>query len=165
MHCKTLLTFLVTLALSTAAWAQTKISGTMQCDKPDPVYTLTRETGRSDHAFTISKSKCTWPKATEIAGTQATASEITSFSDIRENRGWLRGVNMVTMASGDKAFSSSQGSATVKEGTIQSAEGTWNYNGGTGKLRGIRGKGTYKIKAAPDGTRTIEVEGEYQLPK
>ena len=164
MYCRTILTFLVTLTLSTAAWAQTKISGTMQCDKPDPVYTLTVG-DRPDHAFTISKSKCTWPKATEIAGTQATASEITSFAEIRGNRGSLRGANVMTMASGDKVFTSSLGSVTVKEGTIQSAEGTWSYTGGTGKLKGLKGKGTYKSKVAPDGARTIEVEGEYQLPK
>ena len=164
MHCKTLLTFLVTLTLSTTAWGQTKISGTMQCDKSDPVYTLPAG-DRPDHAFSISKAKCTWPKATEIAGTQATASEITSFAEIRGNRGSLRGSNVMTMASGDKVFTSAQGSATVKEGTIQSAEGTWSYTGGTGKLKGIKGKGTYKSKSAPDGTRTIEVEGEYQLPK
>ncbi len=164
MCCKTILTFLATLALSTAAWAQTKVSGTMQCDKPDPAYTLPVG-DRPDHAFTIYKSKCTWPKPGEIAGTQATASEITSFADVRGNRGSLRSFNVVTMASGDKAFSSSQGSVTVKEGTIQSAEGTWSYTGGTGKLKGLKGKGTYKLKVAPDGTRTIETEGEYQLPK
>jgi hypothetical protein len=164
MYCKTLLTFLMTLTLSTTAWGQTKVSGTIQCDKSDPAYTLPVG-DRPDHAFAISKSKCTWPKASEIAGTQATASEITSFAEIRGNRASLRGSNVMTMASGDKVFTSAQGSATVKEGTIQSAEGTWNYTGGTGKLKGIKGKGTYKSKPAPDGTRTIEVEGEYQLPK
>jgi len=164
MHCKTLLTFLMTLTLSTTAWGQTKISGTMQCDKSDPVYTLPAG-DRPDHAFTISKAKCTNPKSTEIAGTQATASEITTFAEVRGNRGSLRGFAVVTMASGDKTFTSSQGSATMKEGAIQSAEGTWSYTGGTGKLKGIKGKGTYKAKVAPDGTRTIETEGEYQLPK
>jgi hypothetical protein len=164
MYCKTLLTFLMTLTLSTTAWGQTKISGTMQCDKSDPVYTLPAG-DRPDHVFTISKAKCTWPKPTEVAGTQASASENTSFAEIRGNRGTLRGSGVVTMASGDKTFTSSQGSATMKEGAIQSAEGTWSYTGGTGKLKGIKGKGTYKTKVAPDGTRTIEVEGEYQLPK
>jgi hypothetical protein len=164
MHCKTLLTFLVTLTLSTTAWGQTKISGTMQCDKPDPVYTLPVG-DRPDHAFTIFKAKCTSPKSAEIAGTQATASEITTFAEIRGNRGSLRGSSVVTMASGDKTFTSSQGTATLKEGVIQTAEGTWSYTGGTGKLKGIKGKGTYKTKGAPDGTRTVETEGEYQLPK
>jgi hypothetical protein len=38
-------------------------------------------------------------------------------------------------------------------------------HGGTGKLKGIKGKGTYKAKMASDGSATGEVEGEYELPK
>ena len=53
----------------------------------------------------------------------------------------------------------------LKGGTIKSADGTWSFTGGTGKLKGIKGKGTYKGTGAPDGTVTYEVEGEYELPK
>ena len=105
-------------------------------------------------------------KRTEVAGTQSTATEITTFAEIRGSRGSLRGFSVVTMASGDKTFTSSQGSATMKEGAIQSAEGTWSYTGGTGKLKGIKGKGTGKlVSAAADGSSTFELEGEYELPK
>jgi hypothetical protein len=52
----------------------------------------------------------------------------------------------------------------VKEGVIESAEGTWSFVGGTGKLEGIKGKGTYKGKGGPEGI-TYEIEGEYELPK
>jgi hypothetical protein len=47
----------------------------------------------------------------------------------------------------------------------ESAEGTWSFVGGTGKLKGLKGKGTYKGKYAADGTSTYEIEGEYELPK
>ncbi|MEK7407732.1 MAG: hypothetical protein AAB225_21865 [Acidobacteriota bacterium] len=164
MYLKTMLTLLMALALCTAGWAQTKISGTMQCGKPDPVYTIPVG-DRPDHVFTISKATCTWSKPAEIAGTQATTSELSSFLEISGGRGRMRGAGVMTAASGDKLFSSSQGSATVKEGALQTAEGTWTYTGGTGKLRGVKGKGTFKAKATPDGGRTVEVEGEYQLPK
>ncbi len=164
MYLKTMLTLLMTLALCTAGWAQTKISGTMQCAKADPVYTIPVG-DRPDHVFTMSKATCTWPKPTEIAGTQPTTSEITTFAEIIGNRARTRGSAVVTMATGDKAFSSAQGTGTVRDGAIHSAESTWAYTGGTGKLKGIKGKGTAKLKLAPDGARTIEVEGEYQLPK
>jgi len=36
------------------------------------------------------------------------------------------------------------------------------FHGWNGKLKGIKGKGTYKLGAAPG---TIEFEGEYELPK
>jgi hypothetical protein len=68
------------------------------------------------------------------------------------------------MANGDRYFTVTQGTGAMKEGVAQTAEGTWSYTGGTGKLKGLKGKGTFKGKAAPDGTFTIEVEGEYQLP-
>ena len=58
-----------------------------------------------------------------------------------------------------------QGSETMKSEMNESAEGTWSFTGGTGKLKGIKGKGAYKGKGAPDGSATYEVEGEYELPK
>ncbi len=44
-------------------------------------------------------------------------------------------------------------------------EGSWTLMRRTGKLKGVKTKGTYKGKAGADGTMTYEVEGEYQLPK
>ena len=48
---------------------------------------------------------------------------------------------------------------------LASAKGEWSYTGGTGKLKGIKGKRTYTGKGAPDGSATYDVEGEYELPK
>jgi hypothetical protein len=36
--------------------------------------------------------------------------------------------------------------------------------GGLGNFRGLKGKGTYKEKDQADGSMTVEVEGEYELP-
>jgi hypothetical protein len=47
------------------------------------------------------------------------------------------------------------------------ASGKWIVTGGTGKLRGIKGGGTYtcKIKSAEPGAGyACNVEGEYTLP-
>ena len=72
---------------------------------------------------------------------------------------------MVTMTNGDKYYVRSQGSATLKDGVPESGEGKWSYAGGTGKLKGVKGKGTCTGKGAPDGTATVEAESEYELPK
>ena len=72
---------------------------------------------------------------------------------------------MSTMVSGDKFYVRYQGTATRKEGMPQCADGTWYFTGGTGKLKGLRGNGTYKGQANPDGPITYEVQGKYQLPK
>jgi hypothetical protein len=164
MRVKTVVMFLIVLALATAVWAQTKITGTLQCGKADPAYAIPVG-DRPDHAFSISKVKCTWSNAPEIAGTAAKDHDFTAFNDVSGNRGRSRTAAVGTMANGDKYFSVSQGTVTLKEGVPQSHEGTWSYTGGTGKLKGIKGKGTYKGAVAPDGTMTIEVEGEYELPK
>jgi hypothetical protein len=71
---------------------------------------------------------------------------------------------VTTLSNGDKFFISDEGTVTtIKEGRY-TEQGTWNFTGGTGKLRGIQGKGTFKGKAAAEGTTTVEVKGDYQLP-
>jgi hypothetical protein len=42
--------------------------------------------------------------------------------------------------------------------------GTWRYIGGTGKFKGIMGKGTYKGGPDASGNYVSEVNGEYTLP-
>jgi hypothetical protein len=158
-----ILLFLLMLTLAASLAAQTKVSGTMQCGKSDPVYTIPVG-DRPDHVFTISKTTCTWVKPPEIAGLAAKDHEYTSSRDVAGSRLRTRTAAFGTMANGDRYFTITQGTGTVKDGVTQTAEGTWSYTGGTGKLKGLKGKGTLKGKAAPDGTFTIEIEGEYQLP-
>jgi len=164
MRLKTTLMLLTVLALAAAASAQTKISGTLQCVKPDPVYTI-QVGDRPDHAFTISKLTCTFTKPMEIGGIIHKGEEATIFGEVTGNRVRARGRNVDTMANGDKYYVSTQASETLKEGVLQTAEVTWTITGGTGKFKGMKGKGTTKIKGATDGTSTWEAEGEYELPK
>ncbi len=155
---------LLVLALATVAGAQTKISGTAQCSKPETQNAI--EVGdRPNHSFAIGQSKCTWSKPLEIAETQSKEGVNTAFTEITGNMGRGHGFYLDTMASGDKAHARYQGTSTFKDGVPQALEGTWAYVGGTGKLKGLKGKGTYKGKTNPDGSVTYEVEGEYQLPK
>ena len=164
MKLKIIVTFLTVFALAATASAQTKISGTLQCSKADPVYTI-QVGDRSDHAFTISKLTCTWTKPTEIAGINHKNEEVTVFGEVTGNRVQARSRNVDTLANGDKYYVSTQASETLKEGLLQTAEVTWTITGGTGKCKGMKGKGTTKGKGAADGTSTWEVEGEYELPK
>lgn len=50
MKLKIIITFLIVLALAAVASAQTKFSGTGQCGKADPQYTIPVG-DRSDHSF------------------------------------------------------------------------------------------------------------------
>ena len=149
------------LALVALTTAQTKISGTAQCGKPDAQQKVDVP-DHPGHAISMSQAKCTWSKPMEVAGLKSKEGVTTDMNDIRSDTAHGHGYYVDTMENGDKAFVSFQGTASMKDNT---SEGKWNYTGGTGKLKGIKGQGTYKGKGAQDGTVTFDVEGEYTLPK
>ena len=164
MRLKIIFTLLIVLVLAALASAQTKVSGTLQCGKPDQQQAI--EVGdRPNHSFVIYQLKCTWTKSLEIAGVQSKEEVETIFSEVSGNRSHGQGYIACTMSNGDKCYARVQGPTTLKDGVPESGEGQWSFVGGTGKLKGLKGKGTYKGKGAPDGTATYEVEGEYELPK
>jgi hypothetical protein len=164
MRLKILLSFLAVFALATVASAQTKISGTLRCGKPDQQQAI--EVGdRPNHSFVINQMKCTWTKPLEIAGVQSKEDVYTQFVEVSGNRAHAQSYGVGTMTNGDKSYVRVQYSATLKEGVLESGEAKWSYASGTGKLKGLKGKGTSTGKGAPDGTMTVEVEGEYELPK
>ena len=55
MRCRLILSILIVSALAASLAAQTKISGTLQCEKSDPVYSIPVG-DRPDHVFSISKT-------------------------------------------------------------------------------------------------------------
>lgn len=161
---RTIMVLGAALLVTTLAGAQTKISGSLHCGKPDPQHVI--EVGdRPGHSFSLSKGNCTWTKPMEIAGIQDKEYSYVATGEMRGNRSHGYGAGVDTMANGDKAYDRFHGSTTLKDGAPQTAEGKWSYTGGTGKLNGLRGKGTYKGKAEAEGSFTYEIEGEYELPK
>jgi hypothetical protein len=161
MGSRTMLLGLCIAALITWASAQNKISGTAKCGKPD-VQQKVDVPDHPGHAISVSQSKCTWTKPMEVAGIKSKEGVTTPLDDIHGDTAHSHGYYVDTMENGDKAFVSFQGSASMKDNT---SDGKWNYTGGTGKLKGIKGNGTYKGKGAEDGSTTFDVEGEYTLPK
>ncbi len=120
---------------------------------------------RSGHSLAIAQVKCKWSKPWEMAGIQNKEGVSTAYNDVTGNRSRTHGYYVDTMANRDKAFYSYEGPVTLKDGAPQSAEAHWSLIGGTGKLKGIKGKGTCKGKARQDSGLTWECEGEYELPK
>lgn len=162
MRVKSLLVFLFAVALAATAAAQTKISGTAQC-KPDPS-TPVPIGDKPNHSFAVGKAQCTWTKTFDIAGVQVKDGVSVSSDETSGDTTSSHGYHMGAMANGDKFESTFQGKAHSKDGKLASAEGTWTFTDGTGKLKGIKGKGTYKGPANADGSITYQVDGEYQLP-
>jgi hypothetical protein len=82
--------------------------------------------------------------------------------EISGNSARASGRHVSTMQSGDKVFVSYWGKETSKDGALTVSKGSWAYTGGTGKLTGIVGKGTYSCAAAADGVK-CDVEGNYDI--
>jgi len=154
----------IAVFLATCAGAQTKISGTGKCGKPEQQQSI--EVGdRPGHVLAIVKQSCTWTTPIEMAGVKSKEYTAVISSDISGGKANDRGYVIVTMDNGDKVFVrvNSGTSMMGKDGGAMSDEGTWSYAGGTGKFKGLKGKGSYKGKAGADGFED-QIEGDYMLP-
>lgn len=162
MRSKLFLILALVVALAATAAAQTKTTGTVSCAKPNPAYSI--EVGdQAGHSLAISKSACTWTKPMKIAGLKTKDGHDFTYGDATGAQVQGSGYHVSNMSNGDKIYVRFQGNDTTKDGKPATTEGTWSYTGGTGKLKGITGKGTYKGKADAAGNMVVEVKGDYQL--
>src|SRR5262245_10338451 len=114
----------VALALPALAEAQTKISGTVKCGKPDQEQKI--DIGdKPGHAYAISQGKCTWTKPMTIAGIQTKEDVGTNSEEITSTGARGRGYVLGTMSNGDKFTVRTEGTDTLKDGKPQGSAGTW----------------------------------------
>jgi hypothetical protein len=164
MKHRTLVLTVLFTACAGAALAQTKISGTGTCGKADASHAI--EAGdRAGHVLVVTQVSCTWSAPMEMAGLKSKTYKVAATSDSAGGHSQDRGYVVVVMDNGDKAYIRFQGTGTSKEGGAHSGEGTWSYTGGTGKLKGLKGKGTFKGSGASADVTEDQVEGEYTLPE
>jgi hypothetical protein len=150
---------LVAVSLSAA----TKTSGTAMCksDPASPPPVAVSDT--PSHAFAVGKAQCTWT-GFSVAGQQYKDGVSVSLGEIAGDTNSYHGYHVATTTTGDRSVSKFQGSGKLKDGKTVSETGTWTLTSGTGKLKGITGKGTYTGTANADGSMTYKVDGEYSLP-
>lgn len=164
MKIRLALAFLAAAALASAPSAQTKQSGTIQCGKGNPEQMI--EVGdKPNHFMGVSKSTCSWTTPMETGGVKTKDGYSVAAIDATGDKSTSHGVHVSTMDNGDKIYVKFQGNGTSKAGVTQTDSGTWSYTGGTGKLKGIKGGGTYKGKGNADGSVTYEIAGTYTLGK
>jgi hypothetical protein len=163
MTMRTAIVSAAVLALPVLATAQTKISGTVVCAKPDQEYKIPVAAGPGQ-AYAISQGKCTWTKPMEIAGSKTKEDVFTSFDEIKGDEALGHGTGVGTLTSGDQFHVRTDAKTLLKEGAPLSQQGTWKFLGGTGALKTIKGGGTFTCKNTPEGM-TCDVTGDYSLPK
>ena len=152
----------VYVLLNASVSAQTKVSSTMKCEKPDPSYGVEVQ-DHPGHVMALQKFACAFPNVPDFGTDKGKNASGVTAADITATRITYSGSFVNNMDSGDKAFTSVKGSTIVKDGKPEGDHGTWVYTGGTGKFKGIKGKGTYKGTVNGDGTSTVEFEGEFEL--
>jgi hypothetical protein len=154
------------LLVAPAVAAQTKIAGKMQCPKPEVVGTV--EAGdEAGHRLTLEENTCAWSTSMEMVGEKSNEGRYVAFSENSPTRASTSATYVGNMDSGDKFYLSFHW-AVVKDGKpkswIESVKGTWVFTGGTGKLEGITGKGTYTATEDENGG-VVNMEGEYAMAK
>jgi len=152
------------LLFASVVGAQTKISGQHNCPKPPEVVGTSEAGDKAGHTLSVVKNTCTWTTPLEMEGEKSTDGTSVAFAEMTATRATTTGTYVGNMDSGDKFFVSFHDSAVVKDGKPQVAKGTWAYTGGTGKLKGVTGKGTYTVTPNADGSGVVDVEGEYAVP-
>ena len=153
----------LTFMLASAVGAQTKFSGTAQCAKPDPNYSI--EVGdHPGHTYTLEKDSCKWTSVTEINGLKIGDDVGVGMAEGSATKITSSGSRVATMDNGDKMYVTTHDSSPVKDNMPTGIDGTFTISGGTGKLKGIKGKGTYKVTPAADGSASVTIEGEYTMP-
>jgi len=161
MRVRGALLFLAAAALATAASAQTKVSGELSCGQPDPMHKIDAPDGAAGHALTLVKIHCTWTKSIDLGGAKLKDGDSVGIGEVQGNSASERGFHVDNVDNGDKLYVRYQGTSVSKDGKPVSGKGTYTFAGGTGKMKGIKGKGTYSGKPDDKGNMVFQVEGEY----
>jgi hypothetical protein len=152
---------LIACAITLPASAQTKISGKQTCAKPD---SQSIDVGdKAGHSLMIQKAACKWDTPLEIEGTKSSDSGDVASSEVWGTSAMQHGYNMGTMDNGDKFTVKYSGTMKIAKDGTAAFDGKWDFVSGTGKLKGIKGGGTYKGTGLADGSATVDVEGNYTI--
>jgi hypothetical protein len=156
-----LLVFGCVLASATTVAAQEKFTGKCSQGKPDPNYVLPVG-DRPNHTMMLGKVTCTW-SAGEIAGVALKEEADTVVSDLSGTTSHDRGYGVGSTADGDKYYVRFDGTTTFKGEAPVDATCKWAFYGGTGKLKGLTGKGTCSGKFDATGAAVFDIVGEYSI--
>lgn len=144
-----------------ASSAQTKNTMSGKCAKPEGVQTI--PAGDKDgHMFMLQSGKC--QSTGEVGGAKSKEGSFAEHNEANGThlKGW--GVYTETFDGGDKVFYSYTTTGTTKDGAFASGGNTYTIMGGTGKMKGIKGKGTCKLTGSASGGLDYECSGEYMIP-
>jgi len=162
MKLRALSVLVLVLAFPSAAAAQARVAGSQHCPMPQAL--ARAEAGdEAGHTMTLEKTTCTWLIPLEMAGEKSKEGTFIAFSEVSSTRASTSGTYVGTMDTGDKFYVRFHWAA-LKDGNPDTVKGDWAFTGGTGKLKGITGKGSYTATENANGGE-VNMEGEYSVPE
>ena len=140
--------------------AQTKLTSSGKCGKPDEQHDIAAG-DQIGHVFTLASGKCVTKG--EVGGAASKEGVFSEHGEVSEEHSKVSGVYVETFDSGDRIFYTYQATGTMKDNAFQAGENKYQITGGTGKMRGIKGSGTCKTTGTADGGLEYICTGEYTL--
>ena len=110
------------------------------------------------HVIAIMESK-------QVYFDEKTGEKMTSIAknivdmNIKTGQGTIKGYGVTNYPNGDKTFRTHEGKPVGKGHW----KGTWAFTGGTGKYKGVKGKGTWDQNSLAPQIDYIEIEGEMEF--
>lgn len=111
------------------------------------------------HIIAIVENKQVWSASDTDEKSTAFSRGFMDFNP-KTGKGTFTGYGIRTYKNGEKWFSRFEGKPAGKGRW----EGTYTYNGGTGKYEGMTGSGTWKSHSLAPGISIVEAEGERIYP-
>jgi len=144
---------------ATKAWK--RMSGTTVCDPPSQEHAIPVE-GRPHHSYVVNQVKCTWTKPWVVRGLASTEGVGTGVVEDHGNVSFSSGTFVDTMVNGDRGYYDYSFKTKTKDGKPTISGHKWELLGGTGKLKGVKGKGTCEATLQEDGKVVYECQGKYK---
>ncbi len=144
---------------ATKAWK--RMSGTTVCSPPSQEHALPVE-GRPHHSYVVNQVKCTWTKPWVVRGLASTEGVGTGVVEDHGGVSFSSGTFVDTMENGDRGYYDYSFKTTTKDGKPNISGHKWVLLGGTGKLKGAKGKGSCEATLQEDGKVVYECQGKYK---
>ena len=158
---RTVLLAAILSGLTATARAQTKISARLSCAKPSVAETA----GDGIQSVLFTRADCNWSPSYVIDGIKPTHTVDAGIGDVAGSTARIRGFSTNVMDTGDSTIVRYEGTIQLKSDRTGVDRGTWRFVRGTGKFKGITGKGTFKGAEAANGADFVDVTGYYTLAK
>jgi len=153
----------VCLILSAQAQVKGSFHETSVCGKSAVHQTVLIDDDRQ-HSVSLDQRPCISREPIEIGGLTGTDYVAYGVDDVQDGRSIDRGYVVGTMKNGDRYFLTYEGTAIMNGSVPEQLEGTWAFTGGSGRLRQLRGGGSYTARPTADGEMEFVIEGKYELP-